>query len=338
MLTIDFTSRLRFDTFHKVMYGWDPDTVSFNEKSINLIDNCNLVSKVIGQRMMYPYPIFWKIPTKENIKYNASAKFIKDFAKKIIEEETKKIKLEGIDSVKAKEKKSMIEELLIASFEEEEEYGNKNHSLNEEELIDNVCILFFGAYDTTSNTLQFILYSLAKYPDYQEKLRTAIKEKIHNLEFLKNTDDKYLDKISDLTNLINEVNRLSSFVPAFERTAIKDTQILDYQIKKGTTILIDSESIGKVPEFFNNQTDLNDFRPNRWNEYKPHVMENIMPFGFGGRVCPGRKIALVEMKVVVCYLLLSYKIKLRENDKIRYDYNIGRVIKDKLGNVDFERL
>ncbi len=40
--------------------------------------------------------------------------------------------------------------------------------------------------------------------------------------------------------------------------------------------------------------DLDKFRPDRWSEYRPDMLESVLPFGFGDIICPGRKLAILE--------------------------------------------
>ena len=53
--------------------------------------------------------------------------------------------------------------------------------MTKEEIIGNSFVMILAGYETTAQTLQFLMYYLAYYPEVQEKLR----EEIQN-EFEKN--------------------------------------------------------------------------------------------------------------------------------------------------------
>jgi cytochrome P450 len=55
------------------------------------------------------------------------------------------------------------------------------------------------------------------------------------------------------------------------------------------------------------------FRPQRWlpGAPGPHDPSVHMPFGSGPRLCPGRTLALLEMKLVLATLYASFRITRR---------------------------
>ena len=85
--------------------------------------------------------------------------------------------------------------------------------------------------------------------------------------------------------------------------------------------------------------DLHEFRPERWNEITPGRLQQPLPFGFGGRICPGKKIALSEIKVLLCGILMKYEVRLRiENEELLLKSGIGIGIKEGTGNLKFNKI
>lgn len=329
--TIDLISRVTFDSFHRLMYGWDPKSVLYSSESNYILQNCNVIARAIGTRSFLPIKWLWKIPTKENREIDKASlgidKFVEDFVAK-----QKLILNENLKNPKYT--KSLLDELIIAS-ESPEEGG-----MTTKELYDQIKTLFFGAYDTTSNTLIFFLNYLARYPDTQAKLRSEIFSKFpKGIEDLQNAKIQDLENINYLTCYIEEVHRLNGLVPFFARDCIKDVQINNFLLKKGMRVLIDSRSVARDPDYFNGQTDLEEFRPERWNEFKPPTIKRAMPFGFGGRICIGRKIALAEMKIFLASILSQYEISLRNaSEKIDLDFSIGLNLRPGNGNICFRKI
>ena len=329
--TADLMNRITFDTFHRVMYGWDPKSVTFSKESSDLLESCNVIAEAIGKRGMLPVPFLWKLPTKENRKVNNACLNIKNFGTRFTEDQRKiiKSKITEPDSIY-----SLLEAMIIAAD------SGEDGGLTNDELIDQISTLFFGAYDTTSNTLLFLLNYLARYPLIQEKLRTHVKSKFPNglLDFHKAslTDIESIDYLRYFTD---EVQRLHAIAPLFSRDCIKDTEIAGFEIKKGTPVFIDSSAVALDSSFWKGQIDLNVFRPERWEEHTPSKLENILPFGFGARICPGRKIAMCEMKVFIANILLNYKISLRNPDEnLELNMMIGLNLKHGNGNINFDKI
>ena len=79
-------------------------------------------------------------------------------------------------------------------------------------------------------------------------------------------------------------------VTHISRTTINDVVVSGYLIPKGTDVLVDHRHMVRNGEYWNGQVDLMEFNPDRWNEQTP-PKASYVPFGFGGRMCPGRKMA-----------------------------------------------
>src|SRR5262249_2362085 len=64
-----------------------------------------------------------------------------------------------------------------------------------------------------------------------------------------------------------------------------------------------------------------DFRPERWLESEPktagcpHNARAFVPFGAGPRFCPGRQLAMVEIKTVMTMLCSAFEIQKPKNSQ-----------------------
>lgn len=320
MKTIDLVSRITFDTFHIVMYGWNPKSINFSKESTIILKCCNTIVEAFSKRNFYPFPLLWKIPTQNNLAADSSAAYLRNFINHFTTSTS--------TYLNESDKKSLLEALLASK---------KDSSLTNDELLDQIAMIFFGAYETTSNTLRFILYYLAKFPHLQEKLRTEIFKKFPNgLNEIETSRIEDIEEVKYLGYFIDEVNRLHGIVPFFLRDCIEDCVINGYQVRNGEGVLIDTRTVGSVPEYWNGMQDLDCFRPERWEEHKPNILTAPMPFGFGARICPGRKIALVEMRSIIAAILCSYKVILRNSkDDLRLDMVMGLNIKPDSCNVNY---
>ena len=49
--------------------------------------------------------------------------------------------------------------------------------LNELEMVSQIAALTLAGHETTANTITWLLWELAKHPDYQEKMRAEVRHK-----------------------------------------------------------------------------------------------------------------------------------------------------------------
>lgn len=195
----------------------------------------------------------------------------------------------GVDN--KKEHKQVIE-LLIKLHHE--------GKLTREEVLGNAEALLFAGYDTTSTTLAYIFWVLAKYPQHQEELRTELKA--HG------TSSQYLDQV------INETMRLYPTVVSFTtRLATESVKIHDYTIPQGTRVIYQAWLMHRNPKLWTNPDQ---FDPNRFRQGVEINPLAFAPFGLGERKCLGYQLATLEMKMILCDILLRYKVKLHSPENL----------------------
>ncbi|KAK8486628.1 hypothetical protein V6N12_033680 [Hibiscus sabdariffa] len=186
--------------------------------------------------------------------------------------------------------------------------GRAGKSLTARELVDECKTFFFGGHETTALALTWTLLLLAMYPDWQSQLRDEVRQLIGDgeIDFAKLTDLKKMEWV------MKEVLRLYSPAPNAQRQAREDIQVDDLVIPNGTNIWIDVVAMHHDPTIWGD--DVNDFRPDRFkndNLYGgcKHKM-GFLPFGFGGRMCVGRNLTMMEYKVVLTLMLTRFSFSL----------------------------
>lgn len=107
-----------------------------------------------------------------------------------------------------------------------------------------------------------------------------------------------------------ETMRLLPVAPLQGAEPIEDTLIGDVLVPKGTPIYLLAGRAAKMAAAF---SEPRAFNPQRWLSgghhasagHDPHA---FFPFGGGPRVCPGRHLALLEMKVVAAMLARNFEV------------------------------
>jgi cytochrome P450 len=168
----------------------------------------------------------------------------------------------------------------------------------------NVTTMLLAGEDTTSNTLAWMLYLLQQHPAALQKareevLRIAPDPASFNIEQMDALD--YLDACAQ------EAMRLKPVAPFIPLEALRDSVIGDVQIPKGGLVwcVMRRDSVSEEHVVRADQFD-----PERWLRQGSDAMNKqlAMPFGAGLRTCPGRYLALLEIKLASAMLLSSFDI------------------------------
>lgn len=106
--------------------------------------------------------------------------------------------------------------------------------------------------------------------------------------------------------------RLYPIFPLLNRVALRDTSLpvgggagqdAPVFVPQGTTAQMGYFALHRDARVFG--SDVEAFRPERWDEMKPELWE-FVPFGGGARACLGRDKALVEAAFVLSRLALRF--------------------------------
>ncbi|XP_005184405.2 probable cytochrome P450 6a14 [Musca domestica] len=167
---------------------------------------------------------------------------------------------------------------------------------------------FLAGFETSSTTMAFTLYELARNPEIQEKLRTEI------LDILKDSNDELsyeaLQKMSFLEQSISETLRLYPVLATLVRVANRDYPVPDSQhiIEKDIQVVIPVHAIHHDPEYYENPEE---FNPNRFaaEECERRHSSTYLPFGDGPRSCIGMRFGKMQTKIGLVSLLRHYRFE-----------------------------
>ncbi|CAF4079320.1 unnamed protein product [Rotaria sp. Silwood2] len=176
--------------------------------------------------------------------------------------------------------------------------------LHSDEIVGNILIFMIAGYETTSTTLAYCTYILAKKPDIQEKLIAEIDAHLDQKDY----EDDYdlVTNMSYIDIFIREVLRVFPIIiQATSRECNKTTTICGHQIEEGSVIQADILSIHFSPDLWGPE-DPNEFIPER-HLTKRHPI-SWMAFGNGPRNCVGMRFAIMELKICLTRLLSQYNV------------------------------
>lgn len=188
----------------------------------------------------------------------------------------------------------LLDMLLDARYED-------GSSMDEEQLLDEILILFAAGHETTSNALTFTCELLARNPESQSKILEEV-QKIKN----ESSDIMHWLKNANYTKLvIEEAMRL--FPPAYfiDRINKEADEFNGFSLPKGSNLLFSVYEIHRHPDFWQKPEE---FIPERFLNENVKFSKNYYPFGAGQRMCIGNNFAMYEMILTIMTVVERFKI------------------------------
>ncbi|KAK3361821.1 cytochrome P450 [Lasiosphaeria ovina] len=202
-------------------------------------------------------------------------------------------------------------------------------------IVDELLVMITGGYDSTATALSWFVKLMEAFPAVQTELRGVLKAAFPGPEppsvaEILESDIPYLDGACE------DVVRLAGTSKGNLRQAVVDTEILGCPIPKGTEILFNYH-INRTPAPADEATrsatsrdaaikrgdgfqgaagrDLDRLNPRRWlvrddKTHKEVFNSNALPslaFGGGFRGCFGRKLAVMEFRIIAVLLILNFE-------------------------------
>ncbi len=167
-------------------------------------------------------------------------------------------------------------------------YEDTGEAMTEEQILDEILILFIAGHETTGNALTWTLYLLASHKEELNKL----------LEATRNNSIQETVANGRLVAVINESMRL--YPPAWvsDRVALEDDSFNGYSFPKGTIIALYYYGLHRSNRYWKQPES---FDPSRFliQEVDKERNKIFFPFGSGPRLCIGNNFAMAEMAIFV---------------------------------------
>ena len=180
-----------------------------------------------------------------------------------------------------------------------------NDAMTEKQLRDEVTTMFMAGQETTSQTLSWIFYHVAK----EKGILKKIQEETSNILSASLPEPGDLSKLVYTRQVIQEGMRCYPAVCALVRQPYQDDEIRGIKIPVSAKVLINIYGIHHHPQYWNNPFD---FDPGRFavSPQKEHSPFVYLPFGSGPRLCIGNNFAMMIMQVVVSRVSRHFEMEL----------------------------
>ncbi|KAH8400934.1 hypothetical protein KR009_001897, partial [Drosophila setifemur] len=302
---VDLVARFTADAIGNCAFGLNCNSLHNPKAEFVTIGKRAIVERAYGgylDFLIFGYP---KLARRLHIKMNVQE--VEDFYTRIVRE--------TIDyRLKTKEKRNDFMDSLIEMYQKEQA-GNSEDGLTFNELLAQAFVFFVAGFETSSTTMGFSLFELARHQGIQDKLRKEINDVLgkHNNEFTYEgiKEMKYLEQV------LMETLRKYPVVANLTRIAESDFSPEDPKnfIPKGTTVIIPSLGIHHNPDIY---PEPEKFVPERFTDEAIAARPSCtwLPFGEGPRNCIGLRFGLMQASVGLAYLIKGYKFSIAPETQI----------------------
>jgi cytochrome P450 len=173
-------------------------------------------------------------------------------------------------------------------------------------IFGNLMTMLLAGEDTTAFTLAWAVHQMCESPASVAGLRAELDSAVGDATVP--GDLELANRLTYAAAVANETMRLRPVAPLILFEAVVDTTIGDVRVPAGTHVLVLTRPPVREAARFEEPER---FWPERWLEDGPartHDPAAHVPFGSGPRICPGRSLALLEMKVVLAMLYKNFEV------------------------------
>ncbi|EDW83217.1 uncharacterized protein Dwil_GK22742 [Drosophila willistoni] len=174
--------------------------------------------------------------------------------------------------------------------------------------------MLMAGVDTTSSTFTAALLCLALNPEKQEKLREEVREVLPNKD--SEFTEASMKNVPYLRACVKESQRVYPLIVGNSRVTEKDCVLSGYRVPANTFVSMIPLGSLKSDEYFPRSSE---FLPERWirntetksqaNSLKLTNPFVFLPFGFGPRMCVGKRIVDMELELGLARLIRNFKIE-----------------------------
>ena len=176
--------------------------------------------------------------------------------------------------------------------------------VDDADVAGNVLTMLLAGEDTTANTLAWLIYLLSRNPSALARAREEVRVVFGN-ELPRRYED--LGRLPYVEACIHETMRVKPVAPIIMAEALRPSVIGDIAVPAKQLVMCLMRPAPTDERHFPNAAA---FDPTRWlDPQRAAAGKRVsMPFGAGPRLCPGRYLAMLEMKMVTAMLLAHFDI------------------------------
>lgn len=198
-------------------------------------------------------------------------------------------------------------DILSLLLDASDEDGN---TLSELQIRDEVMTLLFAGHDTTTSTVSFMFYELAREPRFAQRLVAEQDEKLAGSA--PTAAQLTTGELSELEMVLDET--LRKYPPAWvgPRRSVEPFEFAGHTVPARAFVNYCSWASHHLPDVFDEPEE---FRPERFTPDAKAAMPKgaYVPFGGGSRTCIGMRFGQLEVRTIATLLLSRFSVSLRDD-------------------------
>ncbi|HVZ43402.1 MAG TPA: cytochrome P450 [Ramlibacter sp.] len=289
--------RFTVDVTAAITFGEDVNTIEAGEEAIQAHMEC--VLPALARRVLSPFdpPRWWKTRAQRELRGHIDAlqAAVQSFIAKARD------RMEA-DPTLRERPQNMIQAMVARR--------DATTDVTDEDISGNALMMLLAAKDTTANTLTWLMWMLARNPTARASAVREAREVLAGA--VCPTTPEQLARLDWIEACANEAMRLKPVVPSISNEVLQPCVVEGVQLEPGMTVLclLRPAAVSEA-----NFAAAREFRPERWlagiggsQQGLNSAKRVAMPFGAGPRTCPGRYLALSEIKMAAAMLLANFDI------------------------------
>lgn len=283
--TVDVTTALSF--------GEDPNTI--DQQGDVIQNHLAQIFPMINTRINAAFPLWRYFKLPRDRRFDHSLGVVMRHIERLIEQARRRM-----HDQPAPAPRNLLEAMLVAARE-------PDSGITDPMIAANVMTLLLAGEDTTAHTLAWTMAFLCADPALQSHLHAASVEALGEAQVCPAFDD--VKKLDLFEATAQEATRLKPIIPLIFLETLVDVELGDVAIPAATPLFFvlrpamqDERHFGRAAEFL----------PERWAAghaaVQPHDPRAYAQFGAGPRVCPGRHLAGVELRLVLSMLMRNFSM------------------------------
>lgn len=291
--------RFTVDTITGLAFGQDVNTLESDQDVIQ--NHLDKILPVLYQRIISPIPWWRLIKRRVDRDLDEAIVAVNQAIDGFVR--TARARLDK-DPDRRKHPANLLEAMIVAA-------DQGDSGLSDTDVAGNVMTMLLAGEDTTANTLAWMIHLLARHPSALKRARDEV------LLHAPDPDSFCIEAIGRLEYLeacAHETMRLKPVAPFLPLQALRDTTIADVRVP-ARMVVINLMRHDSVDESLVDNAGT--FMPERWLREAegrsaasdiPAIRRLSIPFGAGPRICPGRYLAMLEIKMAMAMLLSTFDI------------------------------
>ena len=191
----------------------------------------------------------------------------------------------------------------------------KGIGFSDADIFANVCTLLLAGEDTTAHTIGWTVHCFVQHPQHFARARAEVDEVLAPGSVVEEMEQA--GRLPFLDAFFHEAMRMKPVAPINAFEPLEDVELLGCLIPRGTALVTLNRYVAMQDEHFGDGAR---FDPERWlggggQSGRPHDTNAFLPFGAGPRFCPGRNLAMLQIRTGLAMLCRNFDVELAHPER-----------------------